>query len=339
MRTIIELQQKLFPEMLDIMHRRYHILKYIQLMEPIGRRSLADNTELTERLIRGEIDFFQNQGFIEITAKGMHLTNEGRNVLLQLSDFMKELSGLSVLENRLKEKLNVDKVIIVSGNSDETTWVKHEMGKACVKLLSQLAKPNYTIAVTGGSTMAAVADMMTPFENVGGCMFVPARGGLGEHVENQANTICAEMAKKAHGQYRLLYVPDPLSEEAYKTIIEEPSIKEILHHIRHSNLVIHGIGEALTMAQRRRTPETQLTKIQEQKAVGEAFGYYFNKEGKVIHKVQTVGLQLDDLQESQNVIAVAGGRSKAQAISSYFKRGKSNILITDEGAAHELIGD
>lgn len=337
MRALIDLQKKLFPDLLDVMQRRHKILHYIQLMEPIGRRSLAENIQLTERLVRSEIDFLNEHHLVAVTNKGMHITKEGLTVLSQLAEFMKEVAGISVLEERLKEKLQIDHIIVVPGNSDELDWVKQEMGKACVQFLKTTVQEKNTIAVTGGTSMAAVSDMMTPLEKAKDCMFVPARGGLGERVENQANSICAEMAKKANGEYRLLYVPDPLSEESYQTIMEEPSIKEIIELIQDADVIIHGIGDALMMAHRRKTSDQVLAKITAGNAVGEAFGYYFNKFGEVVHKVRTVGLQLEDLQNSNCVIAVAGGKSKAKAIASYFKQGKSNVLITDEGVANELL--
>ncbi len=58
-------------------------------------------------------------------------------------------------------------------------------------------------------------------------------------------------------------------------------------------------------------------------AVGEAFGYYFNEEGEVVHKVPTIGLQLEDLSHIEHVIAVAGGSSKAKAIRAYMKSAPS----------------
>ncbi|WP_420809387.1 sugar-binding transcriptional regulator [Aquibacillus halophilus] len=258
-------------------------------------------------------------------------------MLEQLSEFINEVSGFSVLEQHIKDKLLLDHVIVIPGNSDEQDWVKQEMGKACVQFLQSILKSNQTIAVTGGTSMASVAEMMTPSIGAKNCMFVPARGGLGERVENQANTICAEMAKKAHGEYRLLYVPDPLSEESYQSIIGEPSVKEILELIRDAEVVIHGIGDALAMAERRKASDLVLNKLRTGNAVSEAFGYYFNNAGEVVHKVRTVGIQLEDLFQSNCVIAIAGGKSKAKAISSYFKQGKSNVLITDEGAAKEFL--
>ncbi|WP_101843309.1 sugar-binding transcriptional regulator [Halobacillus sp. Marseille-P3879] len=339
MRALIDLQKKLFPDVLEIMQRRYQLLHYIQLMQPVGRRTLSDNIELAERTVRSEVDYLNKLGTIEITSRGMHLTYEGQSILDQLSEFIKDVTGIKVLENRLREKLKLDYVVVVPGDSDELDWVKHEMGKACVTFLQSKLKSNNTVAITGGTTMAAVAEKMTPFADAEHCMFVPARGGLGERVENQANTICAEMAKKAKGDYRLLYVPDPLSESSYQTIIEEPSIKEILNMIRNADIVIHGIGDAVTMAERRKTSKGEMQKIQENNAAGEAFGYYFNQHGEIVHKVRTVGLQLEDLKYAGNIIAVAGGHSKAQAIESYFKPGQSNVLITDEGAAQELLRD
>ncbi|WP_102028637.1 sugar-binding transcriptional regulator [Salirhabdus sp. Marseille-P4669] len=336
MRDLIALQQKLFPEVMEIIERRFHLLKMIHLLQPVGRRGLAEQTKYGERLIRSEVEFFQKVGLIEITTKGMLLTKEGKSVLDQLTEVMKELSGLELMELQLKKKFNLTKVIVVPGNSDNEIRVKQELGKACVTYLKQIIQDNMIIAVTGGSTMSAVAEAMTPLDKHN-CLFVPSRGGLGEQVENQANTICALMARRAKGDYRLLFVPDPISENSYRSIIEEPSVKEVTNYIYNANVVLHGIGDAMSMAKRRKTPPAEIEKIQKSNGVGEAFGYYFNKRGEIVHKVRTVGLQVEDLNQKEHVIAVAGGASKADAIESYFHYGHSNVLITDEAAATLLV--
>nr|OTP15936.1 SorC family transcriptional regulator [Enterococcus sp. 9E7_DIV0242] len=40
------------PDMLDVMQERYHILRNIYWMQPIGRRSLSESMGLTERILR-----------------------------------------------------------------------------------------------------------------------------------------------------------------------------------------------------------------------------------------------------------------------------------------------
>lgn len=337
MKSLMDVQKKLLPDLLQVMQKRYQILQNIRIMQPIGRRSLSNNLGISERVLRGEVQFLKEQNLIDIHPSGMTLTDEGSELLTVLEEMIKEVSGLTVLENTLKEKLNLKDVIIVSGNSDVSPWVKKELGRACVSKIKRILKGNETIAVAGGTTIAAVAEMMTPDKNHENLLFVPARGGLGENVENQANTICAKMAKRANGNYRLLHVPDQLSKEAYQSIMEEPAIKELIDIIRSSHIVLHGIGDAKTMAERRKTPEYDLEKIEKNKAVGEAFGYYFNQDGKVVHKVQTAGIQLDDLKHIPCVIAIAGGASKAKAIKAYMQQNNDHILITDEAAANELL--
>ncbi|MGM7723759.1 sugar-binding transcriptional regulator [uncultured Metabacillus sp.] len=339
MKSLIEVQKKLLPDLLEVMQKRYQVLQYIRLMQPIGRRSLSTSLGLSERILRNEVQFLKDQNLVDIHTSGMSLTKEGKSLLSDLEEMMKDVLGLSLLENTLKEKFNLNKVIVVSGDSDQSPWVKKEMGRACVSCIKKRLDGNNIVAVTGGTTLAAVAEMMTPDSKNREILFVPARGGLGETVENQANTICAKMAERASGNYRLLHVPDQLSKEAYQSIIEEPSIKELLTTMKSPSMVIHGIGDAKTMAERRRTSEKDMLKIINGNAVAEAFGYYFDQEGEIVHKVQTVGIQLDDVGEVPDVIAVAGGASKAKAIKAYMKQGLDSVLVTDEGAANELIRD
>lgn len=339
MKSLIEVQKKLLPDLLQVMQKRYQILQYIRLMQPIGRRSLSTSLGLSERVLRNEVKFLKDQNLVEIHTSGMTLTKDGKVLLSVLEEMMKDVLGLTLLENTLKEKFNLNRVIVVSGDSDQSPWVKKEMGRACVTCIKERLDGKNIVAVTGGTTLAAVAEMMTPDSKNRDILFVPARGGLGETAENQANSICAKMAERASGNYRLLHVPDQLSKDAYQSIIEEPSIKELLTMMKSSSMVIHGIGDAKTMAERRRTPEEDFLKIEKGNAVAEAFGYYFDQEGEVVHKVQTVGIQLDDIEEVPDVIAVAGGASKAKAINAYMKQALDSVLITDEGAANELIRD
>lgn len=337
MKEIIELQKKVYPDVLEVMHERYSVLSTIDLMQPIGRRGLAENTSLTERTVRGEVEFLQRKRFIEVTSKGMYISKEGKVVLEQLTVFMRELMGLSVLENRLKDILNVAHVIVVPGDSDKDEWVKREMGKASVSYLKTIVTSKTIFAVTGGSTIAALAEVMTSFEKDGEYLFLPARGGIGEEVENQANSIVAEMARKTKGSYRLLYIPDNLSESGYESMMNESSIKEIVHQIKSADIVLHGIGDAMSMAKRRNAPLETINKLKNNHAASEAFGYYFNQNGDVVQKVKTVGIQLEDLASMNHVITLAGGKSKGQAIKSYFNQGSTDLLITDEAAAEEIL--
>ncbi|WP_042353964.1 sugar-binding transcriptional regulator [Bacillus rubiinfantis] len=338
MQSFIDIAKRLLPDFLPVLQKRYSILRYIGFLQPVGRRSLAANLGLTERVLRSEVEFLKEQNLITATNAGMSLTQEGKNLLEDLNGVMRELKGLDVLELELKHRLHIHKVIIVPGDVDESSLVKRELGKAAATCMKKLLQGDNIIAVTGGSTMAAVADKLSPKTADRNILFVPARGGVGEDVQNQANTICAIMASNMHAKHRVFYAPDQVSEEIYQSLVKEPEIHENLTLIRSANMVIHGIGDAMTMAERRKSPPDLLAKLGEKRAVGEAFGYYFNEEGEIVHKVLTIGLQLENLAKIPNVLAVAGGASKAKAIKAYMKQApETTILITDEGAAERLV--
>ncbi|MEH7501342.1 sugar-binding domain-containing protein [Neobacillus drentensis] len=338
MQSFIDIQKRLLPDLLQVLQKRYSILRYIGFMQPVGRRSLAVSLGYTERVLRGEVDFLREQNLIYTNNVGMSLTPEGKNLLEDLEGFMRELKGIDVMELELKHKLGIKKVIIVPGDSDESPMVKGELGKACAVCMKKLLNGKNIIAVTGGSTMAAVAERLSPELTQKELLFVPARGGVGEDVQNQANTICSIMSRNTQSKHRVFYVPDQVSTDIYESLIKEPDIHEVLKLIKSASMVLHGIGEAITMAERRKTNPEILRMLEISEAVGEAFGYYFNEQGEIVHKVLTIGLQLEDLIGIQNVIAVAGGNSKAKAIKAYLKQAPaSTILITDEGAARKLL--
>ena len=113
---------------------------------------------------------------------------------------MREISGINEMEEKLKELLNLQEVVIVPGDSDETPWVKQELGRACAKRMKKRLVGKNTIAVAGGSTMAAVADMISAdFIGDSDTVFVPARGGIGEDVKMR-QILCVPKWRKTQVQ-------------------------------------------------------------------------------------------------------------------------------------------
>src|SRR5699024_3130492 len=97
MRELIQLQKQVVPDLLELMEQRYAILKNVHTLQPIGRRALAESAGLTERQVRGEINFLHDQNLLEVTKKGMFITSKGTLLLDKMSEFMKMIEGLSVL--------------------------------------------------------------------------------------------------------------------------------------------------------------------------------------------------------------------------------------------------
>ncbi|MGE7838580.1 sugar-binding transcriptional regulator [Viridibacillus arvi] len=338
MYTLSEAQLKLLPEMSDILQIRYRLLQTIQMMGPIGRRALAEQLSVTEREVRKETDLLNEQGLIFTSRLGMSISDSGHHVLSKLKSLVHEWSGISSLETILTRQFKIQKVIIVPGNNDVEPSVKTLMGTEAANELERLANGKKTVAVTGGSTVSAIAESLTPSNKFSQLQFIAARGGIGEEMQLQANTIASVFASKTGGTYRTLYLPEYLSENAYSTMMQEPIVREMIGLYEQTDIVIHGIGSAEEMAVRRNSSPEDLQALQSFGAVGEAFGYYFDETGNAVHRIRTVGIQLEQVHKCPSILAVAGGTSKAKAILSYIKNpAEQTILITDLGAAEEMI--
>ncbi|WP_298469026.1 sugar-binding domain-containing protein [Psychrobacillus sp. FSL K6-4046] len=338
MDSFLSAQLKLMPEMSELLQKRYRILQTIQLTRGIGRRVLGEQLDLTERETRKELDALRTKGLIEVSREGAAITAEGNEVLIDLKEVVRMWSGRSQMELMLKKYLNIKDVIIVPGNVDTDTNTSMLLSQEAAKYLESILLDEYIVAVTGGSTIASISHAMTESSRWKDLLFIAARGGVGKDVRLQANTIASLFASKMNGTYRTLYIPDRLSEEAYMTMKKEPFIQEMMDLYERTNIIIHGIGDALEMAKRRNSSDEEIELLTSRGAVSESFGYYFNNHGEAVHHIRTIGVQLNQLQHIEHLLAVAGGAKKANALISYFKQAPlQTVLVTDEGAANEMM--
>ncbi|HHY47571.1 MAG TPA: hypothetical protein GX506_09770 [Firmicutes bacterium] len=333
---LIAVQQRIAPEVGELVERRYAVLRCIQFAQPIGRRGVALKTGYGERKVRADIASLREQGLVTVDTGGIMLTREGEKTLADLGEYVRELRGLARLEEELRQKLSAGQVVVVSGDSDQDPSVKKDMGKAAARLMREIVRDDDVISVGGGTTMAEVANALTRPWNKRNVTFVPARGSLGDDVEKQADTIAALMAKNVNAAYRLLNVPDDLRAETLSRIALEPRIKEILEVIHGARIVVHGIGTIDEMARRRRLPPDEVALLRDKGAVAEMFGYYFDARGAIVHVTPSMGLRPEDL-EGKEIMAVAGGTKKALAIVAVMANRPREILVTDEGAARAIL--
>ena len=336
MQEILKLQKKIIPELVELLEKRYNILSTIYYNQPIGRRILANKLNLGERVVRTEINFFKEQGLIEIHTPGMTVTKDGEKIVNELKEFIHDIRGLSEVEEQVKSLLNIRKVIIVPGDIEKDPQIVKDLGKASAKYLKEVIKDNSIIALTGGSTIKEVVEAF-PKVNFSNVLVVPARGGMGRNVETQSNTLAASLAKKVNGTYKMLHIPENLSDDILETLLKKKNIREVVDCIRKADILLYGIGNAEHMAQKRGAEDSEIMKLIDLGAIGEAFGCYFNKKGEVVFRTAIVGLDINEARKIKTHIAVAGGKNKVSSIISTQLNNSNSILVTDEAAGKEIV--
>ena len=337
MKNLLKIQQKLIPEVVEIMTKRYLVLREISLNSPIGRRALATNLQNSERVVRSETELLKQQGLIDVDLKGMTITEEGRELLRDLKDVMSDAMGLNELQEEVRQHLGIKKVVLIPGSYDNNHSLLKDISKQAAKYFLHVIKEDDIVSIAGGSTMLEFAKSIKSDKKYNSVTVVPARGSVGLDVETQSNNVVAEVSKNIHANYKLLNVPDQLCEESIKTLTQEPEIKNTLELIKNSNVLVFSIGRADEMVKRRKLSDEKAKDIMNKKAVGEAFGHYFNKKGEIVYKLNTVGIDMESFKNKRETIAVFAGRKKAEAFIPISKINKNIVLITDEESAKEIL--
>ena len=325
--------EKLIPEFTSMFKMRYMILQKILQSGTVGRRTLVQELNLSERTVRTEIEQLEKQGLIQIATRGMNITPLGEEILSDLYMPFHELDELSRLEEEIANALCLKKVIIVKGYLGEEGGVDNGLGVAFGSLLQELLASCKTLAITGGTTIAHMVEFMPhinhSFKEV---HVLPARGSVGERVELHASTIAIKLAEKLNAEYEMLTIPDNLSNQSIHFIKNEPQIQKLLQKLAETDMIIFGIGNAVKMAKR------EVIEILEKgKAISESFRHYFDEKGEIVYAQEVIGVSPTMAKNIPYRIAVACGKDKASAILASKALFEAGYLILDEGAAREIL--
>lgn len=335
MENIVRLHRRIAPELIATLEERYQILRQILYLQPVGRRALSALLATGERVVRAQVDFLKTAGLVDFSPLGMTITPDGKDILAELAEYIHLLHGLTSLEQELSAGLELGQVVIIPGDSDTDVTVRKELGRAAAGVLAQHLGEPRTVAVSGGSTMSRMAHAFT--ESAPQTLVVPARGALGERVEYQANTVAAVLAGKLGGKYRLLNVPDAVSDQALAALLDsDANIRDVAEVVGRADILVYGVGQAEQMAARRGLSSEIIAKILQRGAVGEALGDYCTLTGEIVYSTASVGLRLRDLVGISQKVMIAGGAKKASAIVAVAKAGGGSILVTDEAAARSI---
>ncbi len=145
---------------------------------------------------------------------------------------------------------------------------------------------------------------------------------------------------------KLHLIPTPLlmqSPEVVQAMKEEPKVKEILDLIPLARMTVVGIG-ALNDQSTIRTNGVLSYKdymaLSMQGGVGDVLCHFFDADGNLVNTdldSRMISTPMSRISSLENVIAVAAGTSKAQAIYAALKEQSIDVLITDEPTAQKVL--
>lgn len=340
MRSPLSVITLVAPELVDMVERRYAVLRAVAVSEPVGRRTLSDRLGWSERIARSEVELLRGIGLVELDGSGVSLSATGRQILTHVGQIVSELQGLNELQAQIAAKFSLSRVFVVPGDNDTERISRDALARSAGEAILGVLSPSDVVAISGGSTLAEVTKHLPGHKDYPAVTVAPTGGGLGDALETEANTVAAQLARALGAKYRLMHLPSDLGEQSVNILLDaQPAIHEIFDLIRSATIVVQGVGTLQTVAARRGFTAPRIRALERRGAVCESLGYFFDITGKVVEAAGGVGIRLEDLGNAAHVIAVAGGASKAAAIKSLLNTGLQHILVTDEAAARAILSD
>ena len=207
------------------------------------------------------------------------------------------------------------------------------------RVLQEAAHP--IIGLGHGRTLAALVEHL-PRSQAPQVSFVALLGGLTTSFSADPYDVIHSISGRTGAQGFFLPVPFFANSAADRAVLlSQVGVMEVQALARRASLLLVGIGTATRdgfLARNGSVAADDLGELARLGASGELLGYFFDQHGgRVETAVSQRSITLDyDQLDGRNMVAVAGGPDKIEALLSVLRTGFLQGLITDEETARTL---
>ena len=245
--------------------------------------------------------------------------------------------GMMEQSRALMEKYHLKDAFLIPSGDEETT-INESIARAGAMYIADRLSDNACINVGYGDTLSRMLNhLATMVETPVTC--VSLTGGVSYYLPNTRSNVF---------NARLFLLPAPLlasSPEMASAMREESSISEIFQMAELASFTLVGIGsmhDSATVIKSGVLSRNDMFYLRMHNAVGDILCHFFDRDG---HLLQTpiedrlISTPLDRLKAMRNVIGLAAGAQKVEAIRAALLGGFLDVLVTDEATATLLLKD
>lgn len=264
------------------------------------------------------------------------LLNQARNNGIIQFKIREDSASRLQVEKKLTEKYKLKDTFIVPSPPDDVP-VNENIAKAAAMYISnRIDDSNSFINMGYGDTQSRILNnLATIVEHP--ISVVSMTGGVSYYLPNNMSTIF---------NAKLYLIPAPIlvsSKEVAEAVRNENSIKEVSRMLQLSCLSVVGIGSMggnATIIKSGILTKNDFLYLKMKGAVGDILCHFIDKDGNPVEahiEERLITASLTALRNLNNVIGVAAGDDKVDAIKAVLKGGYIDILITDESTALHLL--
>jgi DNA-binding transcriptional regulator LsrR (DeoR family) len=265
------------------------------------------------------------------------LTEARQRGIVQFS-IINPLEHLKNLETSMKTVFNLAGCRITPSSRDPQTLLLR-LGYYASRLVYECLQPNDILGIGRGRTVHSTIKNFVSIGDKHNLTVVPLTGGSWNMQEGfQVNEMVITLAGKLHASYRLLNAPLYVNNsEVANALKEDESISQCTKLWHSLSCALVGIGPLRGndpyVRLRIKTVEERLNT----RVIGDLCGRFIDAQGNEISENNVMAIELSQLKQTKNVIAVAGGPEKIIPITSALKGKWITHLVTDEDTARTLL--
>jgi DNA-binding transcriptional regulator LsrR (DeoR family) len=260
------------------------------------------------------------------------------------------IGAYTELENELEQSFGLREVVIVETTAfEDQQLVQREVGAGAAEYLLRVIRPGQKIVISWGGTLLGMVNALYADPKsitLPKLKVIQGLGGLGDpNKEVHAVDLTKRLAQKFGGQAILLPTPGVAgSLESRDAFYSDPHVQQVLDQGRTADLAIMGIGvprpDSILIREGEIVKWPELEVLRAQGAVGDINLRFFNQQGTAVVSdldTRVIGLTLDEIREIDQVIGIAAGAVKVQAIQGALMGRLIDVLVTDHCTAQEIL--
>lgn len=243
------------------------------------------------------------------------------------------------LSVELQNRFNLKRAIVVTAPTDSDPAIREAVGHAAAQLLTEIVEEGETIGFTSGRTVQATVQALTslPRSNV------VALGGVAGQTPQDGVEIVRQAQRVAGGRVWPIFAPLVVHDaSAAKVLLSDPVIHETTRQFSRVTKGIVAVGNWNPPSSQVYDATRELgiaDTLLRQGVLGDVAATLFSSDGSIVTTLddRTIAIRAEQIRAIPDVIAVAGGASKAKAMRAAIAARLVSSVVTDSSLALSML--
>lgn len=217
-----------------------------------------------------------------------------------------------------------------------------KIAEAASYYLDSILKPGMVVGISWGNTLYNIIKYISTKNRKNIPITVaPIMGAANTRSpEKDATDLAKDLASAYGGKYQYIYAPLFVNNKDLKeSLIQEENIKSVLELSKNADAMLTSVGSIVFKSWSSYLNVKTLEKLEAKGAVGHIGGHFFDIQGKELETSlvdRMIGVSISDIKSCKEVVCVAYGEQKAEAVLGAMRAGILNTLVVDEKCAKKV---